>query len=158
MVDPALEAELGNGQAILDRFDSRCGPCGGFHRISFIPGADLPLENYLVIVADGHANCPRFDLGVSLEGLLDLVLDLRSLEARFDFDIVAHAPHAGKLPNVILGVLFVRRLLVGWTTDLDLVRDGPHTSDPTDSRDGSVLLGIAGNVPSESHDSRLSHD
>src|SRR4051795_8131949 len=74
-------ASEADGQVVVDGGDAGGGPRGGHGGVVLVPGADGAGEGHPAVVGS-HRDVVCFDLGRSLEGLLDRMLDVGTLRGR----------------------------------------------------------------------------
>jgi hypothetical protein len=80
-------AELGsaNLEMVLDSCDTWCGPGSGFGILALVPRGNLTGQRHGV-VADTHLDPVSIQVGVALEALMDLALDVTYMSVRFECD------------------------------------------------------------------------
>ena len=85
---------------VFDHLHTRSTPSGGFYSIALVPIANRSVQNNSVIVVNGDLNSSRLHLGIPLESIFNLLLDVLWLRMRPDVDAVDHTMHARQLEVV----------------------------------------------------------
>ena len=83
-----------DAELVHDILDAGDRPGGFFDDVALVPGIDLAFEANARI-GDGDADALCLDLGIALQGLLDLVLDVGGLNFLLDRDQIGNAGDAG---------------------------------------------------------------
>src|SRR5690349_20706768 len=97
----------GHGDTVFHRPHAGGRPGGVLNCVSLIPVVHFAFEDDAVIVADGDADCFRFNFGVPFQCVFNLPLDVLGFHMRPDFNVVHDPPHARELPDVIFGCLLL---------------------------------------------------
>jgi hypothetical protein len=70
---------------VLDSCDTWCGPGSIFGILALVPRRNLTGQRH-GIVADTHLDLVSIQVGVALEALMDLALDVTYMNGRFECD------------------------------------------------------------------------